>query len=144
MGGILQRLLMGGVNRMSRGKRGVKDWDQRPGEPNPQYIGFVLYLSLGPQRDKIVETDTGKYLWEMLMAGLERMKDDAPLPMVCEIMISVLNNTLGDGPEGPGNDEASKSVFEFHKKLKKDRKLRSSIRKMITNLEVIQRGDKIR
>ena len=122
----------------------LKAWDQRPEEPNPSYIGFVLFLSLGQDRDRIIETDTGKQLWEILMSRLERMKDDTPLREVCQVMLMILKNMLReDVHKHLGKNKESNFSVGFQKELQKDRKLKSRIRVMISNLERVQRGEKL-
>ena len=129
---------------MQNRDRGLSSWEQGPTEPNPDYVGFVLYLSLGPERRRIVKTSTGNFLWDMLMAGLEPMDSETPMSIVCDIMISVLKTVLGGTPEIPVSHSERDSILDFHRKLQKDRKLKSRIGVMISNLETLRDGGKIR
>ncbi len=75
-------------------RRKPREWDQRPGEPNPSYVAFVLYLSLGPRREQIIDEGVGRQLWRLLMAGIDCINDDTPLPLVCDTVSVALNNML--------------------------------------------------
>ena len=129
---------------MQNRDRGLNSWEQGPAEPNPDYVGFVLYHSLGPDRRRIVKTRTGNFLWDMLMAGLEPMDSETPLPIVCDIMISFLKAVLGGVPDIPESHSEREPVLQFHRELQKDRKLKSRIRVMISNLETLRDEGKIR
>ena len=129
---------------MQNGDRGLNSWEQGPTEPNPDCVGFVLYHSLGPDRRRLIKTRTGNFLWEMLMAGLEPMDSETPMPIVCDIMISLLKIVLGGTPEIPVSHSEREPVLQFHRELQKDTKLKSRIRVMISNLETIRDGGKIR
>ncbi|MCY4091995.1 MAG: hypothetical protein OXF62_14350 [Caldilineaceae bacterium] len=122
-----------------------KAWEQRPNEPNPAYVAFVLFASLGPDRESIVKSGTGKSLWEMLMAGLERMDDTAPLPAVCEVIIHTLKNMLEKNllDHLDKDDENYAFVEQFHEGLQKAPVLKDQMNNMISNLEKLKRGEKL-
>ena len=122
-----------------------ESWDQKPEETNPLYVAFVLYCSLGPQRDWIVEHGIGKQLWDMLMAGLKHMDEDEPLPVVCHEMIGALRSMLReDFLDHVGkNDENYAFIKDFHVGLQTDDELRSLMGDMISNLEKLKRGERL-
>jgi len=123
-------------------KKKPQAWDQRPGEPNPSYVAFVLYLSLGPARKQIIRRGAGRQLWQMLMAGIDRMKYDTPLPLVCDITSAVLNNMLRE--DALEQIDKSGDDFRFfeslHTALHGDEQLHSAVESMLSNLEKVKRG----
>lgn len=119
-------------------------WDRDPNESAPQYIAFVLYLSLGPHREKLLETFAGSFLWEMLMSGLEYMDEEIAMPLVCEIIISKLQEALNDAPDVRKGGKESARMLRFHRELRHDPRLKSRIKAMISNLEKLRVGGKIR
>lgn len=120
-------------------------WDQRPGEPNPTYVAFVLYLSLGPKRAQIIDEGVGRQLWRMLMAGIDRMNDDTPLPLVCDIVSVVLNNMLReDALQQIDSSRGDDSFYEdFHTGLHGDEQLLSAVETMLSNLERVKNGQQL-
>lgn len=120
-------------------------WDQRPGEPNPSYVAFVLYLSLGPGREQIIRRGAGCQLWQMLMAGIDRMNDETPLPLVCDITSAVLNNMLReDALEQIDRNGGDFGFFEsFHKALHDDEQLHSAVESMLSNLEKVKNSQEL-
>ena len=120
-------------------------WEQRPGEPNPQYVAFVLYLCLGPKRNRIIREGAGKDLWQMLLTGLEGMNDDAPLPLVCYVMSSTLKNIMKeDALEQIGKDSPHLPFMtSFHEKLQADEQLLAAMEEMLSALEKVKRGESL-
>lgn len=126
-------------------KRKPQAWDQRPGEPNPSYVAFVLYLSLGPGCEEIIGRGAGRQLWQILMAGFDGLQDDTPLPFICDIISVVLNNILReDALEQIDKNGDDFHFFErFHKALHDDEQLLSAIETMLSNLEKVKRGQEL-
>lgn len=120
-------------------------WDQRPGEPNPSYVAFVLYLSLGPKREQIIASGVGRQMWRMLMAVIDRMQDDTPLPLVCDIISAALKNMLcEDALEQIGKNGGDFRFFEnFHNSLHDDEQLHSAVESMRSNLEMVKNGQEL-
>ncbi|MDE0430986.1 MAG: hypothetical protein OXH98_14590 [Caldilineaceae bacterium] len=120
-------------------------WDQRPGEPNPSYVAFVLYLSLGPKREQIIDSGVGRQLWRMLMAVIDRMQDDTPLPLVCDIISAALKNMLcEDALEQIDRNGDDFHFFEnFHNSLYDDEQLHSAVETMRANLEKVKDGQEL-
>ncbi|MDE0071541.1 MAG: hypothetical protein OXO48_17635 [Caldilineaceae bacterium] len=120
-------------------------WDQRPGEPNPSYVAFVLYLSLGPKREQIIDSGVGRQLWRMLMAVIDRMQDDTPLPLVCDIISAALKNMLcEDALEQIDRNGDDFHFFEnFHNSLYDDEQLHSAVETMRANLEKVKDGKEL-
>lgn len=120
-------------------------WDQRPGEPNPSYVAFVLYLSLGPKREQIIDSGVGRQLWRMLMAFIDRMQDDTPLPLVCDIISAALQNMLfEDALEQIDKSGDDFRFFEsFHNSLHGDEQLLSAVETMRSNLEKVKSGQEL-
>ena len=129
---------------MKNGRK-AQTWKQRPGEPNPRYAAFVLYLSLGPRRDGIVSKGSGRQLWQMLMGGIDRMQDDAPLPLVCDVMSAVLKNMLReDALEQMDKRSSDFAFFEaFHNGLNGDEELLAAMETMVGNLEKVKGGEEL-
>lgn len=120
-------------------------WDQRAGEPNPSYVAFVLYLSLGPGREEIIGRGAGRQLWQTLMAGIDDLQDDTPLPLVCDIVSAVLNNMLReDALEQIDKNGGDFRFFEnFHNSLHGDEQLLSAVETMRANLEKVKNGQEL-
>ena len=120
-------------------------WDQRPGEPNPAYVAFVLYLSLGPKRAQIIDEGVGRHLWQLLMAAIDLINDDTPLPLVCHTVSVALNNMLREDAlqqiDSSGGDD---SFYEnFHNGLHGDEQLHSAVEAMLSNLERVKNGQQL-
>ena len=77
------------------------------------------------------------------MSGLEQMSESAPLHLVCQEVLGVLNNmTKKDALESlDRNSEGYASIKNFHDQLHKDKELKSRIRVMIKNLNKLQREE---
>ena len=120
-------------------------WNQRPAEPNPRYVAFVLYLSLGPTPDRIISGAVGKQLWRMLMAGIESLQDDTPLPVVCDTISATLQNMLAE--DAPARIDKRSVHFpfvrNFHQGLQADEHLLTAIETMLANLEKVRRGQEL-
>ncbi|MCY3991300.1 MAG: hypothetical protein OXF50_08760 [Caldilineaceae bacterium] len=123
----------------------LQAWDQQPGEPNPSYVAFVLYLSLGPKREQIIGRGVGRQMWRMLLAGIDRMQDDTPLPLVCDIISAVLYNMLcEDALEQIDKSGDDFHFFEnFHNGLHGDEQLLSAVETMRANLEKVKNGQEL-
>ena len=120
-------------------------WAQKPGEPNPHYVAFVLYLSLGPKRDRIISKGIGNQLWNMLMAGIDSMGNDAPLPLVCTAISATLKNMTREDALAQIDSNSSHFPFfkSFHKGLHDDEQLLAAIETMLAALEKVKRGQKL-
>ena len=120
-------------------------WTQKPGEPNPHYIAFVLYLSLGPNRDRIISKGVGKQLWNMLMAGIGSMEEDTPLPLVCTVISATLKNMIREDALHRIDSNSSHFPFfkSFHKGLHDDEQLLAAIEAMLAALKKVKRGKKL-
>ena len=119
--------------------------EQKPGEPNPHYVAFILYLSLGPKRDRIISKGIGNQLWTMLMAGIDSMEDDAPLPLVCSAISATLKNMTREDALAQIDSNSSHFPFfkSFHKGLHDDEQLLAAIETMLAALEKVKRGKKL-
>ena len=120
-------------------------WSQRPGEPNPSYVAFVLYLSLGPGREDIIRRGAGRQLWQILMAGFDGLQDDTPLPFVCDIVSAVLTSMLQEDllDEIDKNGGDFRFFESFHKALHDDEQLHSAVESMLSNLEKVKNGQEL-
>ena len=125
--------------------RQPQPWDQRPGEPNPAYVAFVLYLSLGPKREQIIDEGVGRQLWRLLMAGIDCINDDTPLPLVCHTVSSALNNMLREDALQQIDSSGSDASFyeNFHNGLHGDEQLHSAVETMLSNLERVKNGQQL-
>ena len=119
--------------------------EQKPGEPNPHYVAFILYLSLGPKRDRIISKGIGNQLWTMLMAGIDSMEDDAPLPLVCTVISATLKNMIREDALHRIDSNSSHFPFfkSFHKGLHDDEQLLAAIETMLAALEKVKRGQEL-
>ena len=126
-------------------KRVPQAWGQQPGEPNPSYVAFVLYLSLGPKREQVIDSGVGRQMWQILMAGIDRMQDDTPLPLVCDIISAVLKNMLcEDALEQIDKSGGDFHFYEyFHNGLHGDEQLLSAVETMRANLEKVKNGQEL-
>ena len=131
-------------NKMKNTKR-RDPWAQKPGEANPHYIAFVLYLSLGPNRDKIISKGVGNQLWNMLMADIDSMEEDTALPLVCTVISATLENmTREDALAQIDNNSIHYPFFKsFHKGLHDDEQLMAAIETMLAALKKVKRGQKL-
>ena len=79
------------------------------------------------------------------MSGLEQMSDTAPLHLVCQEVLGVLNNMIRKDALGSmdRNTDEYTSIERFHDQLHKDKELKSRIRKMIKNLKNLQREEEL-
>ena len=127
------------------GKKKRAPWAQKPGEPNPHYIAFVLYLSLGPNHDRIISKGVGKQLWNMLMAGIGSMEEDTPLPLVCTAVSATLKNmTREDALDRIDSNNSDFPFFKsFHNGLHDDEQLLAAIETMLAALEKVKRGQEL-
>ncbi|MCY4079494.1 MAG: hypothetical protein OXF54_04570 [Caldilineaceae bacterium] len=120
-------------------------WGQQPGEPNPSYVALVLYLSLGPKREQTIDSGVGRQLWRMLMAVIDRMQDDTPLPLVCDIISAALKNMLCEDAleKIDSNGDDFRFFGSFHKALHDDEQLHSAVETMRANLEKAKSGQEL-
>lgn len=120
-------------------------WEQKHGEANPHYIAFVLYLSLGPNRERIISKGVGNQLWNMLMAGIDSMEEDTPLPLVCTIISATLKNMIRKDALDQIDSNSSDFPFfkNFHKGLHDDEQLLAAIETMLAALEKVEHGKKL-
>ena len=117
-------------------------WAQQPNEPNPDYVAFALYFSLGPNRDRIISADFGSRLWELLMAATGSIPPHTPLPRVCSqvsALLKILVNEDLDQHLDP-NGEADACLKRFHARLQRDEQLLSALEAMLSTLAQLQRG----
>ena len=116
-------------------------WEQKPGESNPHYVAFVLYLSLGPNRERIISAGVGNQLWNMLMAGIDSMEEDTPLPLVCTIISATLRNMIREDALDQIDSNSSDFLFfeNFHKGLHDDEQLMAAIETMLAALKKVKR-----
>ena len=120
-------------------------WTPKPGEPNPHYVAFVLYLALGPNRERIISKGVGNQLWNMLMSGIGSMEEDTPLPLVCTAVSATLKNmTREDALDRIDSNSSDFSFFKsFHKGLHDDEQLLAAIEAMLAALKKVKRGQKL-
>ena len=125
--------------------RKPQPWDQRPGEPNPAYVAFVLYLSLGPGRKRIIGSGAGYQMWQILMAGIVGLQDDTPLPFICHITSAVLKNMLREDTLQQIDRSGGDFHFfqDFHGGLHGDEQLLSAVETMLSNLEKVENGQEL-
>ncbi|MDE0429551.1 MAG: hypothetical protein OXH98_07235 [Caldilineaceae bacterium] len=128
-----------------KSKRTLQAWGQQPGEPNPSYVAFVLYLSLGSKREQIIDSGVGRQMWRTLKAGIDRMQDDTPLPLACDIISAVLKNMLCEDALEQINKSGSDFHFYeyFHNGLHGDEQLHSAVESMLSNLEKVKNGQEL-
>ena len=120
-------------------------WTQKPGEPNPHYIAFVLYLSLGPNRERIISKGIGHQLWNMLMAGIDSMEEDTPLPLVCTAISATLKSmTREDALDWIDSNNSDFPFFKsFHNGLHDNEQLMAAIETMLAALKKVKRDKKL-
>ncbi|MCY3992173.1 MAG: hypothetical protein OXF50_13210 [Caldilineaceae bacterium] len=128
-----------------KNKKKRQPWEQQPGESNPDYVAFVLYQSLGPNRDNIIISGIGSQLWNMLMAGIDFMEDDAPLPLVCASLSATLKNMMReDALDRIDRNSIHYPFFKsFHEGLHADEQLLAAIETMRVALKRVKRGKKL-
>ena len=131
-------------NKMKNTKKRAP-WEQKPGEANPHYVAFVLYLSLGPNRERIISKGVGNQLWNMLMAGIGSMEEDTPLPLVCTAISATLKNMIRKDALHRIDSNSSHFPFfkSFHKGLHDDEQLLAAIETMLAALEKVKRGQEL-
>ena len=117
-------------------------WTQQPNEPNPDYVAFVLYCSLGPNRDRIISTDLGSQLWELLMAATGSIPEETPLPLVCSQVSALLKILISEDlvDHLDPNGSADARLQRFHARLQRDEQLLSALETMLAALAQLQRG----
>lgn len=117
-------------------------WAQQPNEPNPDYVAFALYCSLGPNRDRIISTDFGSQLWELLMAATASIPPDTPLPRVCSQVSALLKLLINEDLDEhlDPNSKADARLKRFHARLQRDEQLLSALETMLSALAQLQRG----
>lgn len=117
-------------------------WTQQPDEPNPDYVAFALYCSLGPNRDWIISTDFGSQLWELLMAATGSIPEDTPLPRVCSQLSALLKILISENTVDhlDPNGKADACLKRFHARLQRDEQLLSALEALLAVLAQLQRG----
>ena len=117
-------------------------WARQPDEPNPDYVAFVLYYALGPNRDRIISTDFGSQLWELLMAATASIPQDTPLPRVCSQVSALLKILISENlvDHLDPNGKADACLKRFHARLQRDEQLLSALETMLAALAQLQRG----
>ena len=126
---------------MINGKNALP-WAQQPYEPSPDYVAFALYCSLGPNRDRIISTDFGSRLWELLMAATETIPQETPLLRACSSISALIKLLLKeDIAEYLDPDrEADARLKQFHARLHNDEQFLAALEEMLSALEKLQRG----
>ena len=123
-------------------RKSSPSWVQQPNEPSPAYVAFALYCSLGPNRDRIITTNFGSQLWELLMAATGSIPQNTPLLLVCSQTSALLKLLLREDivEHLDPNGKADARLKQFHARLHNDEQILAALETMLSTIENLERG----